>query len=593
MRPLGLLTVFCVLNFGICQARHDDQAKRNRSLSAEVSKLIILSDQYGEKKMLPARDSVLNLAIDLSFSVDSIRGRALVKFLTNSIYDAKAAREYAEELYSLASRSYNNYWLYRAYQATSKVLMVENNTPEALANVEKAFKTVALLEDETLKAECLIEWGQVLEKAGKKIDAFNNYTQGAYLAQKVGNVELENNGYDALSTFYRFIQNWEKAKDYKVRQLELFASRHKDSVEYYNLLNQLSFIYFKNNQREAAERLFYRVVRYADASKNDELKQNAFTYYKAYLFDNNQFSDLRQLYQLHYPGQWEYIRRTDTSQYYRLQAYFEELDDHITEADELFNLSAKYLKPKEGPAFYSRFYNRYGQFLVRHEMNDKAILAFELAYQYAERARYMPFMEENARYLDSLFSQKHDYEKAYTYLQLSKTYSDSLERVKKADELLISELEYQAKQQALLQQRNDEQTRRRHNLQYMAITLSITTSFIILAMLGSFKVHRWLIKGMGFFSFIFFFEFIILLADHQIHDYTHGEPWKIMGLKIVLIGVLLPLHHWLEERVVHYLSHHRLIDTSKWSFKWLKRIPPSPPPKPPIAEAHEEFVNEN
>ena len=50
MRPLGLLTVFCVLNFGICQARHDDQAKRNRSLSAEVSKLIILSDQYGEKK---------------------------------------------------------------------------------------------------------------------------------------------------------------------------------------------------------------------------------------------------------------------------------------------------------------------------------------------------------------------------------------------------------------------------------------------------------------------------------------------------------------------------------------------------------------
>jgi hypothetical protein len=111
------------------------------------------------------------------------------------------------------------------------------------------------------------------------------------------------------------------------------------------------------------------------------------------------------------------------------------------------------------------------------------------------------------------------------------------------------------------------QTTRRHNIQYMAILLLIGASFLLLLLLGSFKVPRWAITEMGFFSFIFLFEFIILLIDGWLHHATHGEPWKILAVKIVLIGALSPLHHWLQHRVVHYLHTHQLLDASKFSLR--------------------------
>ena len=44
-----------------------------------------------------------------------------------------------------------------------------------------------------------------------------------------------------------------------------------------------------------------------------------------------------------------------------------------------------------------------------------------------------------------------------------------------------------------------------------------------------------------------------------------------MAVKIVLIGMLLPLHHYLEERVVHYLTNHKLIDSTRLTLKWSRK----------------------
>jgi hypothetical protein len=81
-------------------------------------------------------------------------------------------------------------------------------------------------------------------------------------------------------------------------------------------------------------------------------------------------------------------------------------------------------------------------------------------------------------------------------------------------------------------------------------------------MLGSFKVPKAVIRSMGFFAFIFFFEFIVLILDHKIMEITHHEPWKMLGIKIILIGFMLPFHHWLEHKVTHYLIEHKLVDAA-------------------------------
>jgi hypothetical protein len=121
------------------------------------------------------------------------------------------------------------------------------------------------------------------------------------------------------------------------------------------------------------------------------------------------------------------------------------------------------------------------------------------------------------------------------------------------------ELDNEHQRQARIEKEKAEKLRERHNIQYLGITIGIAVVFLLLVLMGAFKVSEATIKIMGFFAFILLFEFIILLADNKIHHWTHGEPLPILGIKIILIAMLLPLHHWLEHKVVSYLASRRLI----------------------------------
>ncbi len=113
-------------------------------------------------------------------------------------------------------------------------------------------------------------------------------------------------------------------------------------------------------------------------------------------------------------------------------------------------------------------------------------------------------------------------------------------------------------------QRQKAETRANHNIQYMGITAGIASVFILLMLLGVFSSSTTIIRGLSFFAFIFFFEFLILLFDTSIHKLTHGEPWKILSIKIVLIAILLPLHHYVEHKVVHHLLKQKKFTLPRW-----------------------------
>ena len=93
----------------------------------------------------------------------------------------------------------------------------------------------------------------------------------------------------------------------------------------------------------------------------------------------------------------------------------------------------------------------------------------------------------------------------------------------------------------------------------MAIVIGIIGLFVALVILGMFKVSAGVIKAIGFFVFIMFFEFVFLIFKKNIYSITEGEPWKDLAFMIGLAALLVPLHHWLEHKVLHYLtSHNRL-----------------------------------
>jgi Na+-transporting NADH:ubiquinone oxidoreductase subunit NqrB len=91
----------------------------------------------------------------------------------------------------------------------------------------------------------------------------------------------------------------------------------------------------------------------------------------------------------------------------------------------------------------------------------------------------------------------------------------------------------------------------------MGIVMAIISLFTLLATFGVFNVPLKWVRALGFIAFIFLFEFIILIADTWIHNATHGEPWKVLGIKVILIAMLLPLHHCLEHKAIHFITHRR------------------------------------
>ncbi|HVY74734.1 MAG TPA: hypothetical protein VG890_07885, partial [Puia sp.] len=143
---------------------------------------------------------------------------------------------------------------------------------------------------------------------------------------------------------------------------------------------------------------------------------------------------------------------------------------------------------------------------------------------------------------------------------LNTQYKNTLDSLGKQKDLLSVEIADANRRAAQQKEQEAIRLQRRDNLQYMGITAALAFLFIVLVVFGVFKMSASVIRAMGFFAFIFLFEFITLLLDRQIHEITHGEPWKVLAIKIVLIAMLLPLHHSLEHKVFLYLTSkaHRL-----------------------------------
>jgi tetratricopeptide (TPR) repeat protein len=227
--------------------------------------------------------------------------------------------------------------------------------------------------------------------------------------------------------------------------------------------------------------------------------------------------------------------------------------------------SAFYYYKKAAPLFENNLNNssRYSYYVQMGRLNKLAnFLPASISYytKAADLAKEMADMkaaEVVVKELDTLYRRTGNYETALQMTALSFQYKDSLDKLGKEKDLMQIEAADEQERQKRLDLVKLEQKEKRHRIQYMAITLAIAGSFVLLAMTGFFRVSPKVIRLVGFFSFLMFFEFLFLIFKKSIGTVTQGEPWKDLAFMIALAAVLLPLHHWVEEKVMHYLTHRR------------------------------------
>jgi hypothetical protein len=591
MRSYICTLIFIFLGINCCGISHADSLWQQLASQTTNIERVHLLLQLAELDLYTAdkKDSINGLAINeakASGNNELMMQAYRSYFRNNELSNTDIAAVYAGQMLELAKSNNNNEWYYEAYTAYAKIKLAAYQPVAALDHAGRAYYHVTLLTDDTLKAECMMLYGNCQEQSNQKIEAFRNYINALYLAEKHNNKALILSAFENLSTFYQMIGNFERAKDYKQKQIKLILSDNPvDSITLMNSYSYLAGIFFNNNERSEAEDLTQKILAYAYRKDDIVLLDVTFRAYRSYLIDNNYLKDLINVYTKEYPQELYRLQQNDTTYYYRIMAYVTEIKGSMDSAVYYYKKAETgTLNEKYQNTFLSNFYKRYAQFLLRKKDVPAAIAKMEQAFEYAKQSQYLPYLVETTNYLDSLNYIQGNVAKAYEYNKLNKEYEQQQNDVNKGDEILRMEIDNENKQLALNKEREEEQTRRQHQLQYMGISLLLGFSLVLLVMLGVMKVHRLLIKSVGFFSFIFLFEFIVLLADNWIHDATHGEPWKVLSIKIVLIGILFPLHHWAEEKAINYLTTHNFINTAKLKMKFMRVK------KPVIKEKAEENI---
>jgi tetratricopeptide (TPR) repeat protein len=455
-----------------------------------------------------------------------------------------------------------------AYLKLAVLYLSIHDNDKALNYANQAFSIITTLKNDSLLTEANNTYGHVYLARNDKILALRHYFTALRIAEAAKNPSLMRVCYLSLSTFYSGIEDYDKAIDYSTEAFRKLDVIHEKNVPFQRAIdiNNLGKLYASKKNYDMAISYFRRSLAMADSLKFSTLKmpgyvsllnqylrmdqpQKALEYFnsqegeelKANLRNFGFSGVIDQAYGVIYTE----LKRFDSARFY-------------------FNASSDFFEKNPNETTKMSYYAQVGSLYEKTGEYNKAIELYLKVKDIADRTGQLESAQAAAKHLDTLYNKTGNFQLATLYNSTYYKYKDSIETLKKQKELAqveATDVEYRQKK---LEEEEADKKRRRNNIQYMGITIGISALFVLLVVFGMFKVSTSTIKLIGFFAFIMFFEFIFLLFKKNIYSFTHGEPLKDLAFMIALAAVLVPLHHWLEHKVINYLtSHNRLTASGK------------------------------
>lgn len=532
---------------------------------------------------------------------------ALSKTMMN--VNLQEAEKYGRQLIELGEESRNRKWMFQAYLSNgvrcsyfagnkdftkrsidyyNQALNIarENKLEEeqgqallALASIEltvpdkdkslnyanQAASLISTLKNDSLKTEVESKYGDTYLSRNDKILALRHYFTALRLAEETKNYALIRSCNINLAGFYSTIEDYDRAIDYYMKATNALDKTKGKNIPYQRTIdyNSIGLLYAQKKNHELAVTYFERSLALADSLKFANLKIPAYVSLLNQYLRNDKPKDALDYFNSSSGQSLQKFLNDFGMSGITAQAYAV-IYTELNRFD-----SAKYYFEKAAPFFensaneFSKL-NYYAQLASLKQKTGEYAQATDLyikVKEMAEKSGQLEAVEKASQHLDSLYTKLGNFQLASQYNAVYYNYKDSIEKLNKEKELTQVEAADEQLRQQRIEHEKEEAKRKRFNIQYLGITIGIATLFVALVMLGMFRVSRTTIKMIGFFTFLMFFEFIFLIFKKNIYSITEGEPWKDLLFMIGLAAILLPLHHWLEHKVIHYLtSHNRLTE---------------------------------
>ena len=438
---------------------------------------------------------------------------------------------------------------------------------KAFYNAQIALTSSLNINNDSVKILAAIELGDTYQAKGESLLAFKTYTNAFDNAVIDDNVFLESEVYHRFSELYRSLRNDRTANEYLSRSIEL-NKKHKngeglikDYIDLARLTNKRIYIEKALSLSDSLnlENYFIRAKEimygyYTVLVKNSDSTMK-------FLNDNSDLTETWKnigmpYYYMNIGSVYQYADKWDSAVYY-LQLAQPGYEKNFNE--------------KNRQVLYTEIAKCYA-FLQKPE---QAILYYEKALALNKQINSLVNAITYSDALSALYGQIDDYKKAFYHSRQGVVLKDSLQKIANQRDIALIELTNEEKRHDRELQAIATQKLVKRNLQYMAITISITVFFFLLIVLGMFPISNITIKLLGYFAFISLFEFIVLLIEPFLHQLTHGQPLQIWLFKIVLIAMLVPIQQYLEHKTISYLHSRK----RKYSFSikkwWQHRNKPS------------------
>lgn len=412
----------------------------------------------------------------------------------------------------------------------------------------------------------LISISKANELAQDYKSVLRNFFNAIYVAESIGDPFYKNLVFYEIAMFYKRKNIFSKAYDYIV---QMDHSLQIDSLNlFYQNLERYNFLKTIKPGWQLNLNEWYSAIQFANHHDYKRLRTYYFSFLRSYYLDLGSPVELLKIYQNDFPEELEKMKTQNEHLYDRLIAAFHESSGRLDSAEHYYQKALNLQSKNNLHIGYNySLHIRYGDFLFRRGRSmDLAEHHYLKAFDAANSLGILEYQIATALKLHELQFYKYPNSLPLKYVEQYYTLKNRVDSVQHDRDMV--NIEIVGNEELLKLQAKMEEAKKNsiYQSQYNLIAVGIFIIFLTLLLSAQMHVPVWFIRTLGFLSFIFLFEFLIIQLDKPLHAMAHDVPWKLFGIKVALFAMLMPLHHWIEKKVVHFLVDRRAKGGKIFSF---------------------------
>lgn len=388
---------------------------------------------------------------------------------------------------------------------------VQGEYQNAIENFKKCEKIRKKLKDVPGTANVLSNMGLIYYEQGNYSNALKYYYESLKNYEKLPLSIGKGNVLTNIGNIYVVQNEFTKGLDYYKRSQEIYQKIGNKAGEA-DALTNIGVLYLRLGDRKQALSSFEQSVKINEAISNTRGLAHVLT-------------NIAGIYR-------------ETGEYAQALSYYEQSRVIFEKIDALYQLAA--------------VYKDIGQLHFRQSNLPEAFRYLKKATALGKELNSYEILEKSYTVLSQLDSAQGNLASALTHYKLSVVYKDSLFNEEKTKEIGKLEAKHEIeKAQEIAKQKEEaakKETQRQNNLQYLLIFAGVSVLFLSLFFIGRLKLPVFLSDGLIFLAFLLLFEYILIVTEPFLEEYTGGIPIQKLGLNILLAVIFTPLHKFLEKK---------------------------------------------